>query len=145
MQSLRYLLLPFQFLLIFQLTRNTEHKKKARVAKNECNQIFSMIYACRATPWGESILEEREGEATRATEISGIKWGMGTVKGKERKRERVEAYNGLHRGAIATICINAFLDHWPELLNIGPEYTQTSLLTCLMGNFRRNKPSNKMS
>lgn len=70
-------------------------KKRARVAKNECNQIFSMIYACRATPWGESILEEREGETTRATEMSEIKRGMGTVKGKERnaerKRERVEA------------------------------------------------------
>lgn len=103
MQSLRYLLLSFQFLLIFQLTRNAEHKKE-RVSRNECNQIFSMIYACRATPWGESILEEREGETNKAGEISGIKRGMGQGEGKrererdrrgEKVRESWNAYNGL--------------------------------------------------
>ncbi|KYQ51146.1 hypothetical protein ALC60_09794 [Trachymyrmex zeteki] len=35
MQSLRYLLLSLQFLLIFQLTRNTEHKKKEESVAKE--------------------------------------------------------------------------------------------------------------
>lgn len=65
MQSSRYLLLSLQFLLIFQLTYNAEYKKE-RVSRNECNQIFSMIYACRATPWGESILKERGEQIQRA-------------------------------------------------------------------------------
>jgi len=59
--------MKLQFLLILQLTRNAGRKKE-RMSRNECNQIFSMIYACRAAPWGESILKEGQRERERGRE-----------------------------------------------------------------------------
>lgn len=89
---------------------------------------------------------EREGEFRRGEEAKRERWDrQGEIWQRESARGLKRACNAfvrgspVRRGAIATICINAFLDHWPELLNIGSKYTQTSLLTCLMGNFRRNK------
>jgi len=66
-----------------------------------------MIYACRATPWGESILEEREGETNRANrEMSRGKTGDGDgqrerERDAERKRGRVEACTTVSPGKSA--------------------------------------------
>lgn len=156
MQSSRYLLLSLQILLIFQLTYNTEYKKRARVAKRVQSNFLDDLRLPRDSLGRINFERERERETNAEQEgefrRDGGETGEMERTGRETQREsargskrasngRLRRGNPVRRGAIATICINAFLDHWPELLNIGSEYMQTSPLTCLMGNFRRNKPS----
>ncbi|KYN28257.1 hypothetical protein ALC57_02318 [Trachymyrmex cornetzi] len=63
MQSLRYLLPPFQFLLIFQLTRNTEHKKK------EESRWWLKSHISRRQPrlseGGKKVRTKRQGEVKK--------------------------------------------------------------------------------
>ncbi|KYN35516.1 hypothetical protein ALC56_10073 [Trachymyrmex septentrionalis] len=66
MQSLRYLLLPFQFLLIFQLTRNTEHKKKERVSRESvAKESHISSRQPRLSEGGKKARMKRQGEVKK--------------------------------------------------------------------------------